>query len=435
MDQTISRQLAPEIEKGSRPRGAMESLLDTISCDICGSTRSRLLFRKRETRSWWVAKCADDARLDRDHEFAFVRCSECRHVYVNPRLKPAINDDIYARYWRSHEPANVGTSPYGGYVCRQLATLRPRGDLLDFGSGWGSVLNEAERAGWRATGIEVDERKIAFCREQGLNAVYGDLLHQPFAAATFDAAIAEQVFEHLYSPVGYMKELHRVLRPDGVLYVAVPNFGSIAAKLRGPQWSTFTRQATCATSIAARSLTSPNVAASKSSNRIMYPAGRARSRERPTGLKRSSSAICVTTRSAGSRFICASAKCRTSWSAASDVAPPALRTSATLLPAISRPRSGSASRTSVPRAMPGGPLKLGFLKSTRRPKSSRTASASDPRWTAWSDKDPVSRWDDARRARTLGLHRPPCNARAAAAGVALLIRQSRPYASAVSSPT
>jgi SAM-dependent methyltransferase len=236
MDQTISPQLAPEIEKGSRPRGAMESLLDTVPCDICGATRSNVLFRKRETRSWWLAKCADDARLDRDHEFAFVRCSECRHVYVNPRLKPAINDDIYARYWRSHEPAKVQRNPYGAYVCRQLAALRPRGDLLDFGSGWGSVLNEATRAGWRATGIEVDERKIAFCREQGLNAVYGDLLRQPFAAATFDAAIAEQVFEHLYSPVAYMKELHRVLRPDGVLYVAVPNFGSIAAKISGPQW-------------------------------------------------------------------------------------------------------------------------------------------------------------------------------------------------------
>jgi SAM-dependent methyltransferase len=214
----------------------MESLLDAVPCDICGSTRSRVLFRKRETRSWWIAKCADDARLDRDYEFAFVRCSECRHVYVNPRLESAINDDIYARYWRSHEPANVGTNEYGAYVCRQLAVLRPRGDLLDFGSGWGSVLNEAGRAGWRATGIEVDERKIAFCREHGLNVVYGDLLDHPFGAETFDAAIAEQVFEHLYSPVDYMKELHRVLKPSGVLYVAVPNFGGIGAKLRGPRW-------------------------------------------------------------------------------------------------------------------------------------------------------------------------------------------------------
>lgn len=236
MDETLPRPMAHQTETRLRPRSAMESLLDTVPCDICGSTRSSLLFRKRETRSWWIAKCADDARLDRNHEFSVVRCSGCYHVYVNPRLARAINDDVYARYWRSLEPPKVRTSEYGGYVCRQLAALRPPGRLLDFGCGWGAVLNEAGRGGWDATGIEVDERKVAFCREQGQNAVYGDLLDRPFGAATFDAAIAEQVFEHLYTPLAYLKELHRVLKPGGVLYVAVPNFGGIAAKAKRARW-------------------------------------------------------------------------------------------------------------------------------------------------------------------------------------------------------
>ena len=235
MDDTLPR-LAREIDAGRRQSGAMDSLLDTVPCDICGSTRSSLVFRKRETRSWWIAKCADDPRLDRDHEFAVVRCDDCRHVFVNPRLKPAINDDIYARYWRSREPKTLGKSDYGGYVCRQLTALGGAGRLLDFGCGWGSVLNAAGLAGWLATGLEVDERKVAFCKEHGLSAVYGDLLTRPFAPATFDAVIAEQVFEHLYNPVAYMKELHRVLKPGGLLYVAVPNFGGVAAKLRGPEW-------------------------------------------------------------------------------------------------------------------------------------------------------------------------------------------------------
>jgi SAM-dependent methyltransferase len=235
MDDTLPR-LAREIDARRGPSGAMQSLLDTVPCDICGSTSSTLVFRKRETRSWWLQKCADDPRLDRDHEFAIVRCADCRHVFVNPRLKPAVNDDIYARYWRSHEPAKLGLSAYGDYVCRQLSALGGAGRLLDFGCGWGSVLNAARAAGWTATGIEVDERKVAFCNERGLDAVYGDLLDRPFAEGSFDAAIAEQVFEHLYAPVAYMKELHRVLAPGGLLYVAVPNFGGVAAKLRRADW-------------------------------------------------------------------------------------------------------------------------------------------------------------------------------------------------------
>jgi SAM-dependent methyltransferase len=235
MDQTLPRPRAHDRD-GAAAAGAMQSLLDTVPCDVCGATRFDVLFHKAEDRSWWLAKCADDARLERDHRFPVVRCGECSHVFVNPRLKRAISDDIYARYWRSLEPPKVRASEYGGYVCRQLAAHRPVGRLLDFGCGWGSVLNEAQRAGWQATGLEVDERKVAFCREQGLDAVYGDLLEQPFAAATFDAAIAEQVFEHLYTPVEYMKELHRLLKPGGVLYVAVPNFGGLAARTQGPRW-------------------------------------------------------------------------------------------------------------------------------------------------------------------------------------------------------
>jgi SAM-dependent methyltransferase len=214
----------------------MHALLDTIPCDICGSTSSRFLFKKKETRTWWIAKCNDDARLDRDFEFSIVECRGCKHVFVNPRLRQEVNSDIYARYWRSREPSRIAPNDYARYVCRQLAAIRPLGDLLDFGCGWGSVLREASRVGWRAVGVEVDARKVEFCREHGMEAVYGDVLDRPFAANSFDAAIAEQVFEHLYSPVDYMTELHRILRPGGVLYVAVPNFGSVAARLKRASW-------------------------------------------------------------------------------------------------------------------------------------------------------------------------------------------------------
>ena len=237
MEETLTRPIARGID-GDRcyDAGAMGSLLDTVPCDICGGTRSKLEFRKRETRPWWIAKCNDDPRLDRDHSFAVVRCSDCNHVFVNPRLRREISDDIYARYWRSSEPDKVRASDYRRYVCRQLAALHPRGELLDFGCGWGAVLGVAAEEGWRATGIEVDERKVEFCREQGFTAFYGDLLDGRFPAETFDAAIAEQVFEHLYTPVAYMKEIHRVLKPGGVLYAAVPNLGGVAATLRGEQW-------------------------------------------------------------------------------------------------------------------------------------------------------------------------------------------------------
>ena len=224
------------IEDSVEPRAEMAAVLERVPCELCGSKAFRTLFTVRETRSWWVAKCNDDPRLDRDFEFPVVECVECRHVFVSPRLDADVNAEIYARYWREAGPKAVGASEYADYVCRQLAALGHKGKLLDFGCGWGTQLMAAARNGWQPVGLEVDARKVEFCREHGLEAVVGDLRDRPFAETSFDAAIAEQVFEHLYSPVEYMNELNRVLKPGGVLYVAVPNLGSIEAKLKGRRW-------------------------------------------------------------------------------------------------------------------------------------------------------------------------------------------------------
>ena len=211
---------APRAGSGSR----MAALLEHVPCELCGSAAFRTLFTVKETRSWWIAKCNDDPRLDRDFEFPVVECAECRHVFVSPRLDAQINAEIYARYWREAPTKSVTVSEYADYVCRELAVLGNRGRLLDFGCGW------------QAVGLEVDPRKIDFCRERGFEAVLGDLRDRPFPEASFDAAVAEQVFEHLYSPVEYMRELNYVLKPGGVVYVAVPNLGSVEAKWKGRRW-------------------------------------------------------------------------------------------------------------------------------------------------------------------------------------------------------
>lgn len=48
----------------------------------------------------------------------------------------------------------------------------------------------------------------------------------PFDAATFDAVEAWHVFEHLWEPVAFMREAWRVLKPGGLLFIAVPHYQS-----------------------------------------------------------------------------------------------------------------------------------------------------------------------------------------------------------------
>jgi SAM-dependent methyltransferase len=63
-----------------------------------------------------------------------------------------------------------------------------------------------------------------------------DIQALPYADDSFDVVICLHVLEHIPDDALAMRELHRVLKPGGVLYIAVPNFGSIEAKLKRARW-------------------------------------------------------------------------------------------------------------------------------------------------------------------------------------------------------
>ena len=218
-----------------------EALLEYPACDLCKETKSHELFRKRDTSRSWLAKCDTDPSLDSQMLFPIVRCDGCGHVFVKPRIKSEVANEIYERFWRIYEPECLKTTQYTDYVSRQLSELVTTGvRLLDFGCGWGSYLASAQEAGWHATGIEVDATNVEFATRHGLHAVQGDLLDGIFEAEQFDAVIAQQVFEHLLNPVEYLREIHRLLKPGGVLAIAVPNLGGLSARISGTDWEMIT---------------------------------------------------------------------------------------------------------------------------------------------------------------------------------------------------
>lgn len=219
----------------AQPKTATAEALEVAHCDLCGCERQTEILRKKDTTSYWRAKCAEDG-LDVENAFPIVRCDECGHVYVSPRLKQEIVNDIYARFWKKYQPTDLKADSFAMYLARQLHALSGGGRLLDFGCGWSNYLAAARAVGFDALGIEVDPAKIEFARRHGLNAVQGDLLDRTLPADSFDAVIAQQVFEHLYDPVPHLEELRRVMKPGGVLFLSVPNYGSIEAKVQGVKW-------------------------------------------------------------------------------------------------------------------------------------------------------------------------------------------------------
>jgi SAM-dependent methyltransferase len=101
--------------------------------------------------------------------------------------------------------------------------------LLDAGCGTGGNLAHLPGPGLRV-GLDRAPEAIARCRRRGLaRLVRGDAAALPFAAASFDAALSLSVIYHRWvpDPAAALRELHRVLRPRGVLLVDVPAYASL----------------------------------------------------------------------------------------------------------------------------------------------------------------------------------------------------------------
>jgi 2-polyprenyl-3-methyl-5-hydroxy-6-metoxy-1,4-benzoquinol methylase len=115
--------------------------------------------------------------------------------------------------------------------------LGGKGKVLDIGCGPGFLLHEFRARGWDVHGTEFSEQSAAHaCNALGLPVSIGDVAALQFGAASFDAVILWHVLEHMPDPHATIAEAARLLRPDGILLCAVPNFGSLEARFAQDNW-------------------------------------------------------------------------------------------------------------------------------------------------------------------------------------------------------
>jgi SAM-dependent methyltransferase len=108
--------------------------------------------------------------------------------------------------------------------------------ILDVGAGAGRHSFEALARGARVVASDLDEVVLKDVKQLGaamilegqapagatLDCVPADALHLPFPDATFDRIIASEVMEHIPNDEDAMRELHRVVKPGGLVAVTVP---------------------------------------------------------------------------------------------------------------------------------------------------------------------------------------------------------------------
>lgn len=119
----------------------------------------------------------------------------------------------------------------------RLAWLEPlAGDdklrILEVGSGRGIFLDAAVERGHSVTGQDLSTDAVnAIKNRLGITAMSGILEELELPGESFDLVHINHVLEHIPDPAVTLREIHRLLKPGGVLYVEVPRQSNLLNKL------------------------------------------------------------------------------------------------------------------------------------------------------------------------------------------------------------
>jgi len=134
--------------------------------------------------------------------------------------------------WRDLVAVRLGEESYEtGHLARLETVLgRPVAGLclLNVGCGTGGFTVIARRAGARAVGVDAEAAAVEICRlkairEGGGAAALGAVEALPFSDGSFDLVYCFSTLEHVESVPAAVREMLRVTRPGGAVYVNAPN--------------------------------------------------------------------------------------------------------------------------------------------------------------------------------------------------------------------
>ncbi|HFG0578538.1 TPA: class I SAM-dependent methyltransferase [Flavobacterium psychrophilum] len=111
-----------------------------------------------------------------------------------------------------------------------------KGSLLDIGAGTGDFLATAKKQGWQITGIEPNEKAKIISISKGVS--FAENL-ESISSHSFDVITMWHVLEHVPDLENQIKLLKRLLKPNGTIIIAVPNYKSFDAKYYGEFWAAY----------------------------------------------------------------------------------------------------------------------------------------------------------------------------------------------------
>ena len=184
-------------------------------------------------------------------DFQIIQCANCTLEYTDPApskeaIAPYYNFPSYISHTDTkeglvnkmyHKVRNHTLTQKTNWV--QSLFTGHKGHLLEVGAGTGAFADSMSKKGWKVTAIEPD----ASSRQKALDNYnlnilpIEELFH--LEPAKYEVITLWHVLEHVHDLNAYMKTFHSLLKPNGRLIIAVPNYTSYDAGYYKKYWAAY----------------------------------------------------------------------------------------------------------------------------------------------------------------------------------------------------
>jgi SAM-dependent methyltransferase len=210
-------------------------------CVFCQSAATRI-----------VARDLYHPRVRSHGPVSIYVCDTCGSMGTWPVPSEQALAELYASFEEGIDPALRrlrGDAPPTAWYARAVnhavraAGLPQRADFIwiDVAAGAGEVGGILNSQFPKAKGVSVDwhARPAKLAADPRHDWIATDLNAPRFAAvigATADLVIALSVWEHVRDPAQFVRDACALVKPGGTLYLACPDFGSLASRMLGRKW-------------------------------------------------------------------------------------------------------------------------------------------------------------------------------------------------------
>ena len=173
----------------------------------------------------------NDADLDQELEALHVQLRQREHTFTAidyKRLYELTGKLMQQRYGVSSDFNPCSVPSISSTVIKMAEEIAPC-KMLNVGmGGYPFVDIELTKRGFSVTGVEYSRSLTVLAREVSLHrgceiqCVVADGTRIPFGDGSFEACLCSETIEHVEDDAAVIREIHRVLRPGGILIVTVP---------------------------------------------------------------------------------------------------------------------------------------------------------------------------------------------------------------------